>query len=184
MSTDTYTGASTKQQSFVERLLNEKDLAGSPYEGWTPNWDNATVKSTSAVIKYLLTLPNKQNEEALPGYYVAADDGTMIVVVANRAGTHTYAKRLVLSTHEDGRKTAAWEYAPGVGRTLAGLAPLTAQEAAEFGHLHGICVRCAKTLSDPVSALVGYGQTCAKHMGWAYPTKKAEQEALLAAHAA
>ena len=60
-----------------------------------------------------------------------------------------------------------WEY---VGRgSLDAIAadgrPLTAEEAAAFGHATGVCVFCARSLSDDRSVSVGYGPTCAAKQG-------------------
>lgn len=99
---------------------------------------------------------------AEPGYYVQGTD--LVCVVLNREQTRTYAKRLVVGTR-DGRKHVSWEYAPGVGATLAGMRPMTVEDAAAFGHLHGFCFRCCKPLTDPTSVRQGYGPVCIKKIG-------------------
>src|SRR5690349_5434908 len=111
---------STGQKNFIESLLRDRDTTGTAYENWTPDWakDGATFDAASAVITYLKTLPYKQSAKAEPGFYVRGDEA--FKVVENKAKTGTYANRWT------GR---GWEYAPGVGRTLADLVPMTAEQA-------------------------------------------------------
>lgn len=182
--TATRVRASDKQLAFLRRLADERIIRAD----WTKEQTLANLEqliesgldkgTASNMIGTALKAPyREQPQHADPGYYVT-DDGDFVVVVENKAKTSTYAKRLVVTETVLGRKHAEWVYAPGVGRTLAGLTPMTAQQAAQFGHLHGICVRCLRPLDDPASAIVGYGQVCAKHMGWPYPTTKAQRQAL------
>jgi len=105
--------------------------------------------------------PRGEALRAEPGYYVKAD-GTMLVVVKSRGSDRTYAKRLVVTVGEGGRKRAAWEYAPGEAATVATVTPMTVEDAAAFGHAHGFCFKCCKPLTDPASVLRGIGPVCAK----------------------
>lgn len=66
------------------------------------------------------------------------------------------------------RVPGGWEYLPNA---LAGARPLTAEEAAEYGHQHDRCVFCHIHLTDDGadrSVEVGYGPVCAKkyHLPW------------------
>lgn len=106
--------------------------------------------------------PKPERKDAAPGYYISSTAGDFLVVVSNRAGTHTYAKRLELSKTADGRTKARWVYAPGAGFKVADLNPMTLTEAAKFGHLHGVCFVCCKRLTDPESVKRGIGPVCAK----------------------
>lgn len=143
-------------------------------------------RRASQMIEAALAAPKRQAQDtplaaARPGYYVT-DAGDFVVVVENRARTKTYAKVLLIEKR-DGRTHASWTYTAGMAAHVAHLTPMTVAQAIEFGHLHGICIRCLKPLTDPVSALVGYGEKCAEHMDWPYPRTKAERNALLAAEA-
>ena len=158
------------QQKFVANLVAERDAAGfDPI--LTARVDEARIGSlpmreVDALLASIKSVPRKplaEAEKAKPGYFVT-DAGDVIVVVSNKAKTGTYAKMLKFSVGEAGRKTARWEYAPGVGRTLAGIAPLTVAEAARLGHHHGFCVICAKALTDPASVERGIGPVCAKRL--------------------
>lgn len=46
-----------------------------------------------------------------------------------------------------------------------------AESAALFGHKLGCCGRCLSPLTDVRSRAAGYGETCAGHMGWPYPSE-------------
>jgi hypothetical protein len=67
-----------------------------------------------------------------------------------------------LSAYEwDGEEwTKAWGYKTSTWR------PLTADEAAEFGHSTHHCVNCYRPLSDERSTSVGYGPICAEKNSW------------------
>lgn len=177
--------ASDKQTALIARLAREKDirhldhedrlliaLADDPGEG-----DGIQMREASRLIDLLFACPREAADlstMAAPGYYVTSgeeSDGevppTVYVVVENRAKTATYAKRLEVTRNEGGRNTARWEYAPGAGKNLAaeGLHPLGVKEAARLGHLHGVCVVCARGLTDPDSVMRGIGPVCAARLG-------------------
>lgn len=116
----------------------------------------------SDLISDLLRHVPKQPKQAMAdeGYYTTPND--FLVVVRNRQGNATYAKRLVVTKNDNGRSHAKWVYAPGMGYAVAGMTPMTLQEAAAFGHLHGVCFVCCKALTDPVSVKRGIGPVCAK----------------------
>ena len=105
--------------------------------------------------------PKAAAKAAEPGYYVKAD-GTMLVVVENKAKTRTYAKRLVVTTTPAGKTKASWEYAPGEAASVAEVTPMTLTDAAAFGHAHGVCMVCCRTLTNPESVKAGIGPSCAK----------------------
>lgn len=117
-----------------------------------------------------------------PGYYVRGAE--TFRVVENKAKTATYAKRLRVYGER-----LTWEYAPGVGRDLLaeGLTPMTSEEAGRLGLLHGRCINCfrslgGESLSAQVSALIGYGETCADNNHWHYPKGAAAQREYIATH--
>lgn len=89
-----------------------------------------------------------------PGVYVVAD-GTMIKVYVTKTGN-------LGGKVWDG---AEWIYTSGSQRTAAKGRPITAEEAAAFGHATNNCVFCARGLTDGRSVEVGYGPTCAAHYG-------------------
>jgi hypothetical protein len=114
------------------------------------------------------------------GYYVRAD-GAAIKVVENRAKTRRYG--VVFTPHAGKRPT--WDYVRGAGYSVADLTPMTAADAAAMGLAHGHCINCCaplggETLSAQVSALIGYGETCAGNNGWPYPKGVKAQRAFIA----
>ena len=137
------------------------------------------------VTRHLGTCPPPKGtptKNAEPGYYVRPADGKAIKVVqSKRDKTRTYGK--VLNFPADGSRPS-WDYQPGAGISVADLRPMTAADAAEMGLSHGYCVFCCaplggKTLGAAVSALIGYGETCAKTQHLPYPTGvKAQRERL------
>ena len=69
---------------------------------------------------------------------------------------HLYAKVLIV----DGPGEGHFEYAQGAVRTLTAADRMTAEEAAEFGRLYGMCIVCGATLTDEESIERGIGPIC------------------------
>jgi len=124
-------------------------------------------------------------KNAEPGYYVRPADGRAVVVVqGKRNPERTYGK--VLTFPADGSRPS-WEYVRGAGYSVADLRPMTAADAAAMGLSHGYCIKCCsplggESLSAAVSALIGYGETCAKNLGWPYPRGVKAQREYIAEH--
>lgn len=183
--------ATEKQIAFARSLVRDRDVM--PGMGATDalEWYDATLREhgmtvaqASAFIDRAKSAAFRQHATrvggdtapatATPGFYVRGAEAYK--VQANKAGTGTYALRW---------SGSSWEYAPGVGRTLADLTPMTAEDAARLGLASGRCINCCRTLggaslSAQVSAVIGYGETCAGNNGWPYPTGAAAQRAYLA----
>jgi len=158
--------ASEKQTAFVAKLAGERDhdipalhaLIAQAEEG------TLTKKSASLAIDILMGLPRKplvhaDGEALTAGYY--DHDGDTYKIVKAKHSDNLYAKRL--DSPEFGRAT--WEYVPGGMRTLTGATRLTVEQAAERGHLLGVCVICSKTLTTPESVALGIGPVCRKRLG-------------------
>lgn len=165
-----YRAATPKQMRYVAVLATKRQ--------WNPSHPDADLLEgltegrivglekwqASDLIGYLLDQPltgaAQQREDAPkvaePGYYLR--DDVVFFVKWNRDRTGTYAKRMAI---RDGR--GSWQYAPGVGRSIAaeGLTALTIADAARLGHLHGVCVACGRALTHPESVARGMGATCA-----------------------
>src|SRR5262245_41557335 len=181
--------ATPKQIDFINTLRAERDLTPEHAERLTTAVTAGMTKATaSATISWLMKQPARQQAAAAPaeeGFYVK--DGEAYKVQWNKARTGTYALRY---TPQQGSRPT-WEYAPGVGKSLAaeGLVPMTAEDAARIGLAHGYCINCSrelggKTLSAQVSAVIGYGEVCAGHNGWPYPKGAKAQRAFIAERAA
>jgi hypothetical protein len=182
---------SSAQTALTDRLLAERDVPAEYQDRLTAQLAVANGRERYRINAWLMTLPRvaggsssstptDAKVRAEEGFYVRGDD--VFKVKWNKARTGTYALRFVVS----GGK-ARFDYAPGVGRSLAeeGLVPMTAADAARIGLHHGFCVNCCAelggaTLSANVSAAIGYGETCAKRNGWYYPKGAAAQRAYIA----
>jgi hypothetical protein len=177
MPTTTYRPASPRQFDLIKRLLTERDTTQTVFvdkhqvvvnpseladELRTQHttrpvsWDDASL-----LIDALFACGWQERPATAPGYY-ATESGDFVVVLKARNTDRTYAKVLTGHEHDGGRVTWSWKYAPGVARLLANSHPMTAAEAAQFGHLHGRCIKCLRPLTDPVSVTNGIGPKCAK----------------------
>jgi hypothetical protein len=177
--------ATTGQLGFIDSLIASRkieidDLPADVFETLLDvgGHKDVTMGEASALIACLKALPMRDTParadraaKAEPGYYSL--DGDFYVIVTNKAGTSTYAKKMVVTAerfdmqHGRTRAKARWEYAPGIGARLAAAAPLTLEEAAAFGHLHGICAICCKQLTVPASVERGIGPICAARVAGA-----------------
>lgn len=167
------------QKAFIERLATEHVLDAEMQVLFDARID-MTAQNASRFIDRLRAAPRVAARAAVtPGYYMTAT-GEAFHVVTNKAGTGTYAKRLV--THEGERPS--WDYAPGAVAALGALTPMTGADAARLGLSSGHCIKClaplgGTTLSARVAALVGYGEVCAQNQGWPFPKGAAAQRAAL-----
>lgn len=115
------------------------------------------------------------------GYYVRKDGAAIKVVESKSNAGRRYG--LVFTPREGRRPT--WAYVRGAGISVADLTPMTARDAAQLGLSCGHCIACCaplggETLSAHVSALLGYGETCAHNNGWEYPRGVAAQRDFIA----
>jgi hypothetical protein len=155
--------ATQKQMDYITSLGHQREIGMTPAEfdvmiGALKEAGACTKGWVSERIEEYTSLPKREVaavKAAEPGYYTL--DGDFYVVVKTKDGARTYAKKLV----SEGR-THKWEYAPGMGRRMASMTPLSLDEAAKFGHLHGKCLICLRALVDPESVKAGIGPTCAK----------------------
>lgn len=92
-------------------------------------------------------------ETVTEGYFVR--DGEVFKVRTSKAGNR-YATMLTIHGNR-GR----WEYVAGAIRSLTEGDRITLEQAAEYGHLHGLCAICGRTLTDPESVERGIGPVCA-----------------------
>lgn len=153
--------ASRKQIEFIRNLARQRVLGDDDQKRLTATLDaGIDTKQASRIIDWLV---GRTEKPANPGYYVQ-QDGTMVLVVPNTNRTATYAKQLVNHPKFDGTAHWTWEYAPGVASRFAGLVPLSVEEAAKFGHLHGVCAICCHPLTDPKSVQRGLGPVCARKL--------------------
>lgn len=166
--TATFAPATPRQISFLRTLHAERDM---PFD---PDAYALTSKTeASAEITRVKALPRTPVVQPEPGFYIT-DDGTALNVVKTRDGERVYAKRFVTTIDAAGRPRGHWEYAPGMGTTVAGIEPMTVEQAGAIGLASGTCLVCGKALTDPASVNgrgepgqrgyrpAGIGPTCAK----------------------
>lgn len=116
---------------------------------------NPVVKSDSR------SMPRRQ-EPKEDGFYLV--HGKYYKLQFSRGDVpRLYAKELVQS---DGKMS--WVYAKGAIYSIDARDKLTAEDATEFGKVHGVCIRCHKDLTREESIKRGYGPVCADHEGWPY----------------
>lgn len=138
-------GMGTEEFKAMFHLLRESGVVD---RGWV-----------SDTIEEYKSMPPRGRSGPEPGYYVHDDE--MYVVVRTKDGKRTYAKQLTKNP-DTGRWS--WEYAPGAGRKMAHMTPMSVDEAAKFGHLHGVCAICCRPLNDPKSVKAGIGPVCQKKL--------------------
>ena len=131
-----------RDMAFASSLIRQYDERGSLSERQRPHVPR-------------LAQPRQAPKcDPQPGDLVAEGDD-VIIIVAGKSG-RSYGKRLV-----DG----SWTYESGLlqraqqGTILKGEA--LARVASQYGHAHGVCMFCARDLTDERSIEVGYGPVCA-----------------------
>ena len=159
--------ATTRQEAFIQRLIKRAasvDSLNTAQQDLLHRFQHGVIDKSDAsyLINGLLNCPEVAKKMAQPGYY--KNGSAYLVVVENRAKTATYAKRLEVTKNAAGRTKARWVYAPGEATDVASVAPMSIEEAAAFGHLHGICFVCCRALTDPESVARGIGPVCAKRI--------------------
>lgn len=163
--------ATAKQVAFIRRLVEEKDLTGTPIsvaveEGMLDDLlFTIDKRDASSLIENLLSLPRKAaaspaKAEVPEGMHILKGHIYKVQRAVHGSG-NLYAKELVRQDEE--RWT--FDYAPGVIRNLSEGTAMTLEQAKEFGALTGTCVYCARELNDERSIEAGYGPVCADKNG-------------------
>lgn len=123
----------------------------------TPDVDMAHVRTCSVA---MATPPVAKPGPATEGMY--RKDGQIYKVTRAIYGSgQLYARMVTVATDYDGHPVVAMRMAKGVVAKLTQADRMTVAEAAAFGHLYGICIRCAATLTDEESIKRGLGPVCA-----------------------
>lgn len=161
MNAATATTATDKQLALIARLLGERHLSYPPPAP-------TSKRQASFVISLLMDAPRKTADTpapaqpaapARPGYYLI--DGQVVRVQANKLGTGTYARVMVID--EFSRK-GTWRYVSGLAAKLATAEPMTVEQAAALGHAHGVCMICGRELTEAGSVARGIGPVCARRL--------------------
>lgn len=98
-----------------------------------------------------------------PGVYVK---GSQVFLVKKSSRGNLYVSKLMLNSSGS---NGHWDY---IGQSLLHVLSeedrLDHVKARELGLAFGVCVRCARVLSNPDSVRNGYGEYCANIEGWPY----------------
>lgn len=172
--------ATDKQLSFIERLLDERDISRGKYTGdelvesrraqvatFKQVRPTLTKSAASQMIERLLDCPKFPREETKP--QVEIDEGMYFldgVIFKVQRAVHgsgrLYAKRLIADDYGKAR----FAYAPGIVKVLRPEFKLTKEQAQEWGALYGTCCRCGRTLTAEDSIERMMGPVCFGKMGW------------------
>lgn len=156
--------ATEKQVALIRKLAAAKQAPadthgmfawGSDFDHWYEQIrETFNRKAASELIDWLISLPDARVTvtELEQGMY--RRDGRIFKVQRAVHGSgNLYAKELV-----DG----SFQYAAGEVRKLRPEHRMTLDEAKEYGALYGVCVVCARTLTDEKSIAAGIGPICAR----------------------
>jgi hypothetical protein len=106
---------------------------------------------TAAEVRACYNRPAAKPQPATEGMYFY--EGRVVKVQRAVHGSgQLYAKELVNGT---------FQMVPGLVRKITQAHRMTVEQAAEYGQLYGICVRCAAPLTDEESIARGIGPVCA-----------------------
>lgn len=158
-------GPSEKQAAFIRSLADERGL--DPDE-WVAKAVNKA--EASKVIDQLKAIErhhekNRRPEAVEPPEGVHFTQGVYFKVqVAHHGSGRLYAKRLASGVDDGNKPTWVYEGRQPFGY-LSEDTLVTAEQAAQFGQLYGVCVFCGRALTDERSIEVGYGPDCADHHG-------------------
>jgi hypothetical protein len=130
--------------AFASSLVRRYDKNGS-----------LTERQRSYVVSLAQPKQAPQCDPQVGDLVAVGDD--VIIIVAGKSG-RPYGKRLVEGrwTYESGLLQRAQQGAILKGEALARI-------ASEYGHATGVCMFCARDLTDERSIEVGYGPVCAGH---------------------
>jgi len=158
--------ATPGQRSFVESLLRDRDVTGTMYDGWTPDWTRATKSAASSVIDFLKTLPFKASRststskpDVPAGRYAVEHEGTLKFYKVDRptegrwAG-YTFVK--VMASDDEHRVSRETE-----AHVLAVVAADPEAASRRYGREIGACGRCGRTLTSDWRKQ-GIGPECSK----------------------
>lgn len=133
--------------SIPEGLHFITDMFNSSANDWASYYQDLTANLQE-------TMPAPQPPQG-PGVFKQGDN--FYKVQQSRSSDRLYAKEY---------NGATFVYTPGAIYRLTEADRLTFEQAAAFGHAHGVCIFCSLTLSDPESAEVGIGPVCeARYFG-------------------
>lgn len=166
--------ATTKQVDFIARLLGERDLTGTRYEGHT-TVPSLTKQQASEAITALQALPkvarvteraNAEGQTYEAGVYEQPLTGRLFrCYLGQRSGT-LLVKEIIVD--EDG---VGYLYHGSAQRIFGGMIVrrLSLAEVGAMGKTFDHCLMCGRRLDDPTSVDRGIGPVCAAKYDTAAP---------------
>jgi len=156
--------ATENRKGYILDLLARRDLTGTPFDGWTPDWSRATNATASQVITRLKALPYKRTDSTLPdvpaGHYALEDAaGAVKFYEVDRPTQGRWAGRTFLSAcASDERHPIKNPASRAAVLAEIALDPRTAMM--RYGQEIGKCGHCGRTLTDAESRARGIGPVC------------------------
>ncbi len=148
--------ATEKQVAFILKLAAERGVPAQRelVEALTKAKASEHISTLLEMPKIAAAAPAKTLVEH--GFYSYQGDIVKVQEARNGSG-RVYAKRLDAAT-------GSFNYEGGLVGKLTAEMKLTAEAAAEFGKLYGICACCGRDLTDETSIALGIGPVCrSKH---------------------
>ena len=142
----TITGASIRQVSFINTLLEER-----VYEGEAINFATLSSREASDIISRLINAKRKNSVDV--GMY-QTPDGEIYRVQPSRETGNLYAKHMLVG--------GGFEYERGAISRLTPADKMTLEQAKAWGMATGVCCVCGAFLTDQKSVSEGIGPVCAK----------------------
>lgn len=166
---------SDKQEAFLRSLLAQKQPQ-TDADGvvWIINNElPSPSKGASAMIDVLKQQPNAvrpltSDAKSTKPELVKGDVHVIEGGSGQDAFVHYYRVHMAQGTGNlyackwDGNR---FDYAKGAIKLLTPANKITAEQAAEFGHMFEQCVFCSHEIDTPESTAVGYGPICARKHG-------------------
>lgn len=151
--------ATPAQFDFIRSLIAQREISADLSEIIAQARALATQGALSrAQASSLIDLLKEAPLISLEGMHQLPSGEIYKVQIAHHGSGHAYAKRLTVTNGE-----AHFEIARGAIRMLSLATRMSADQAAQFGHLYGICCNCGRTLTDETSIAQGYGPVCAQY---------------------
>jgi hypothetical protein len=143
----------------IDWLLRQEAAAKAKLQQARPSWQEASLLLPTVLDERrraeqpVVAVPAQPAESKAPqavAYGVYQKDGAVYIVVPNKAGTRTYAKKMVESaprlTEHGEQADFEWEMAPGMIWKLTEADRMPLEDAHALVIKYGRCLKCRRTL--------------------------------------
>jgi hypothetical protein len=143
--------SAAKLEADRAQTLDVDGLSKRDASGQIDSLKNSVIPALRETLRNLQ--PSRASNQVEEGFYLV--DGRVIKVqVAVHGSGRLYGKVL-----DPG--TGRFVYQAGIVRECTADRRMTLEQAAEYGHLYGVCARCGRPLTDEDSIARGIGPVCA-----------------------